>query len=184
MVPFTYSNPTSTALNITLPTAAPSNAVLGIGLIYECYHYSPLFGVDSLEQAKRFTKYYGYYKNDKRKFLFSDLNTTAGQTADSLVSAYKQTMDVNVAFIYEDTDGGYYTADLYRQRDLTWDSSVFDITPSELQSNDFIRLEEPLLGTGYALQVVNHNRSVGGFELVGYQVVAKTGQRNSRYWST
>lgn len=154
-----------------------------IGNTIECWHFTPLVFADSLENSKRLTKYIGYYKNNNDRYLASDTNPLTSQAVSSIVSEFKIPADVNVAFVYEDTDSGYTTEDLYKFRDLYWDDSLFDVTPASKQYKDYVRLSEPLLGTSYGIQCCNWNCSEGSFELVGYEIIAKAALKNSRVWS-
>jgi hypothetical protein len=147
-----------------------STASYSLGVVYPCWHVTPSYTRDNPDRMKQAVHYIGYYNNRN----FSELNDD---------STYKVNVEVDVAFMYNDTRTGYTSADVYRGTDLVWDMSIFGTGESIVQETEVSRIREPILGSGYSLSVCNFNMSPASMELVGYEIETKTKGKNSRgHW--
>jgi hypothetical protein len=154
------------------------------GYVYPSYHSSPTFTREAGLKEKRVTRYLGYYSNKKysNAFNYSDVNVAVNQDETELVDKYKINAEVSVAFLYNDTNYGFVSSDIYRTGQIVWDVDLFDAVSSPLQDYDVVRLVEPILGLAYSFSVLNFSFNDATFELVGYQVDSITKGNSRRYY--
>lgn len=161
----------------------PSDNIL-VGYEYPCYHVTPTFFRQSANREKRTIHYIGYYTNTDYQEVYTsdDANTSAGQSASEIADRYEINANVNVAFLYNDTNSGTTSTDLYLGSQIIWDVSMFDVNHSPFQRHEVVRIIEPIIGVGYSFAVCNFSFDTNTFELVGYQIETSTKGRNSRAW--
>jgi hypothetical protein len=173
-------NPTDTVVNIG---TAPNNSKIEVGVIYTTVYATPTFTWDTLRNYKRLLYWTGLFDNAAERYTITDVNTNSNQDAESLVGKPKTRFDCNVSFVYNNTEEGYTSADLYGFDELVWDFGLFDIY-LPYQYDDYVLLKQALQGVGYSFQCLIWTTDEAGFKLIGYQISGKIKGTKYQFWGS
>jgi len=147
----------------TLTTAA-TNESIEWGLAYPCYYVSPLFTYGDLGVLKRSKHLYLYFDNLSYQQKRSD-------------GDYLNTVQANVAILYDSGLSGSTSWDIYGFNEVAWDDAYFDNPSPQEQGHPYALFKAPLTGIGYSHQVIVFSHDASAFKLAGYQIeVRPTGK--------
>jgi hypothetical protein len=149
------------------------------GFAYFSIYNTPTFTWNVLANFKRLLHFEGLFNNAIQNGLY-----TLGEVLDTDENEFwvgypRVELDCNVTFAFNHEKGGDTSYELYRFYDLVWDYSLFDVTGSIQNDDDYVLIREYIQGVGYAFQALVWNTSHRAFSLTGYQI--KGEMKGSRY---
>jgi len=164
----------------------PNNSQVVYGQAYPVYYFTPMFAKLNFGSGKRVIHIYAFFDNidGLATYQASDVNQASGQTAEQLAGTPKNRLNVSVAMLYNAQQEGEVDYDIYGYSDIVWDDALFDIDPSAYQYQRYALFKEPLLGIGYAYQMILFSFDEATFKFSAYLIGAKLKADRYIYFSS
>lgn len=140
------------------------------GVVYPMWHYSPTMTRGMIENAKRLVNYSGYYNNEAGGDYWEASTIPTGRY--DLLGTRKKKVNTDLVFLFNDTQNGYFTTEIFNSSELTWDEAFLGVGVPAAAYQPYIRISVPIVGTGYSFQVVHYCYSPNTIQLSGYQLKA------------
>lgn len=153
------------SLGVCTFTSAFTGNIVEHGYAYPCYYLSPLFTFGDMASVKRFKHLYLYFENIDYQ------NTKAfGTVPDDFIGDFSNTVNANVAILFDSERDGAVSWDVYGFSDIAWDEGYFDAPSPAEQGQRYSLFREPLTGVGYSNQFLIFSFDHSAFKLAGYQL--------------
>lgn len=175
---FTVAVTASTAI-ATVNFANPSGTVKRYGYTYPANASSPLLVRQTITRPKNLKHLYVLLFNKEYLDVYkeADVNASASQDEEEIVGTWKREIGLNIALRLD--RGSNKSASNQIKTDLHYDIGRYDVDAPALQSSEHAKIVFALRGIANHVQVVFYSFAPKVWEITGYELVARFGQRTS-----
>lgn len=131
-------------------------------------------------KSKRYSHCILHFRNsDNTQYIYSDLNTGAGQAASTIVDKYKTVYDANLSLIF---NGSHSSTQYLVYRNTTNVDTHGLLTLPKIRRDLTSRIVLPFLGISNSAQICVFCYGYHKFELIGFQLITRSVGDSRRSW--